>query len=262
MKIFVNGKKREIAQPKVSDNFAENELVLIAGVTVEREYLLHENENITVVSKSDVPTPQIIQLLLEERHGKRVQEKISKAKVSICGLGGLGSHIATMLCRLGVGKMVLIDFDTVDLTNLNRQNYFLQDVGKSKTEALANQLKNINPFVELSLHNEKMTPSNCVSLIEDCDFVVEAFDKAETKAMLVNTILEKTDKTVVASNGMAGYGSSNDIETKKIGKRLYLAGDMKTDIEFGKGLMAPRVVLCASHQANIILRLIIGIKEI
>ena len=200
---------------------------------------------------------------LIERHGIKIYQKLKNSKVAIAGLGGLGSNVAVSLARAGVGKLLLIDFDNVDVTNLNRQQYFIKDIGRAKTDALTEIIKNINPVVEIDSQNIKVTEENASKIFKGYELVCECFDKAENKAMLINTLLTETENTtVISATGMAGYGSSNTILTKKINNRLYICGDGVSGIEQGLGLMAPRVGICAMHQANMALRFLLGIKEI
>ena len=194
---------------------------------------------------------------LEERHGKELQNKISSSTIAICGLGGLGSNIAIMLARAGVGKLILIDFDKVDITNLHRQQYKPGQIGMYKTEALSCNLKEIAPYVELEIHTSYMDESNYSEILGSADIICEAFDSAEEKAKLVNFVLsEMSTKYIVAASGMAGLGSSNSIKTRKVSTHFYLCGDEKSDVEDGIGLVASRVSVCASHQANMVLRII------
>lgn len=200
---------------------------------------------------------------LIERHGKEVFKKLKNSSIAIAGLGGLGSNTAISLARAGVGKVLLVDFDSVDITNLNRQQYFIEDIGKRKTDALYAIIRKINPVIKIETLNLKVTEENAAEIFRGYNLVCECFDKAENKAMLINTLLTKTDDTVVISaSGMAGYSSSNIIETKKINDRLYICGDGISGIEKGLGLFAPRVGICAMHQANMALRILLGIKEI
>lgn len=200
-----------------------------------------------------------IQEALIERHGEEIQKKLDQASVAIAGLGGLGSNIAYFLARTGIKKLHLIDFDVVDLTNLNRQQYGIRHLGMKKTEALKEQLLEINPYMEIKTHFGKVTEENLLELLKDEDIICEAFDQPEAKAMLVNGVLEHfPDKMLAAASGMAGYGNSNAIQTKKVFGNFYLCGDGVTDIADGMGLMAPRVAICAAHQANIIVEYIIN----
>lgn len=200
---------------------------------------------------------------LIERHGQEVFEKLSKACVGIAGLGGLGSNIAMMLARSGVGRLLLIDFDKVDPGNLNRQHYMLSHLGIKKTEAIKSQILQANPFIHLDTLDTYITAENAPDIFSGCDLVCEAFDKAENKAELINSLLLHCPETLVISgSGMAGYASSNTIQTKRVFSRLYLCGDEVSGIESGDCLMAPRVQICAAHEANMALRLLLGIKEV
>jgi len=194
-----------------------------------------------------------------QRHGEVAVQKLQNACVGIAGLGGLGSHIAFSLARMGVGKLVLADFDRVDVTNLHRQQYFVEQVGLLKTEALADTLRKIDPWIQLELYPVRLTPENLPTIFGSCSVLCEAFDKAEEKAMLLETVLtELSDITIVSGSGMAGTGSVNEIQTRKAMNRLYLCGDGKTDVEEYGSLFASRVAVCAGHQAHMVLRLLLG----
>ncbi len=208
-------------------------------------------------------TKQEMMNALEERVGKELQSKFAGAAVAVCGLGGLGSNIAIALARAGIGKLNLIDFDKVDLTNLNRQQYTVLQLGKYKTEALRDTLKEIAPYLEVSINTVRITEENAEDLLKDADIICEAFDKAEEKAMLVNCVLECfPDKYLVAASGMAGLSSANSIKTRKITKHFYLCGDEVSDVSDNIGLVSSRVLVCAAHQAHMILRLIAGETEV
>ena len=194
---------------------------------------------------------------LNDRHGIEFQEKISSTTVAVCGLGGLGSNIAIALARASIGKLILIDFDKVDITNLHRQQYKANQIGMCKTEALQNNLKEINPYLETKIHTICLDESNAKDVLADADIICEAFDNAEAKANIVNFVLsEMPDKYIVAASGMAGLDSANLIKTRKVSKRFYLCGDEVSDIKDGIGLVSTRVMLCAAHQAHTVLRII------
>lgn len=194
---------------------------------------------------------------LEIRHGKSLNEKFSKSTVAICGLGGLGSNIAISLARAGIGKLILIDFDIVDITNLHRQQYKANQVGEQKTTALSNNLREIAPYISLEIKNTKIDEDNLEELLLGADIVCEAVDVAETKAMIANEVLtHMPDKYLVAASGMAGIGSPNEIITRKITKKLYISGDGVSDVKNSIGLVSPRVMICAAHQALTVLRII------
>lgn len=210
-----------------------------------------------------MPTREEMQQALEERHGKELQAKFSKARVAICGLGGLGSNIAISLARAGVGRLHLIDFDEVDITNMNRQQYYVNQIGVPKTEALAQNLKQIAPYIEVTTDQVKVTADNLKVLLWEDDIICEAFDKADQKAMLVNGVLTSfPEKYLVAGSGMAGLDSGNLIQTKRKMKHFYIAGDDVSDVNAGLGLVAPRVMLCAAHQALMVLRLLAGEEDV
>ena len=200
---------------------------------------------------------------LNERHSPEKQSLLSSAHVAVAGLGGLGSHVAYALARIGVGYLHLIDFDVVDITNLNRQQYFIRHIGMYKTDALKSLLLDINPYLDIRTDCVKVTEENLETLFQNDPIVCEACDRPEAKAMLVNGILEKfPEKKLVSATGMAGYGSSNTITTKRLMKNFYLCGDRVTEPTYGNGLMAPRVAVCAAHEANMITRLILGEEEV
>ena len=177
--------------------------------------------------------------------------------VAICGLGGLGSNIAIALARAGVGKLILIDFDRVDITNLHRQQYKATQIGMHKTDALSENLREINPYIMLEAHTERITEDNLLTLLKDADIICEAFDDAECKAMLTNTVLtEMRDKYLVAASGLAGLYDANRIKTRKVTSKFYLCGDEKSDVADGIGLVSSRVMICAAHQAHTVLRIL------
>ena len=195
---------------------------------------------------------------LLKRNVKGTSEKLKEAKVCILGLGGLGSNVAVLLARSGIGFLKLVDFDTVEASNLNRQQYRISHINMKKVEALKSIIKEINPFVEVDILDIKVSKENIHSIVGDIEIVVEAFDRAETKAMLMEELLTNTNKIVVSASGMAGLGSANEIVTRKIRNNFYLIGDNYSDYEEYLGIMSTRVMICAAHQANMVLRLILG----
>ena len=204
-----------------------------------------------------IPTKEEWNKALYERHGEDVQKKFSAATIALCGLGGLGSNIAISLARAGIGKLILIDFDKVDITNLHRQQYKANQIDMDKTDALSENLKEIAPYIGIESHTVRITEDNAVELLKDADIICEAFDNAECKAMLTNLILETMpNKFLVAASGMAGFGSANSIRTRKITSRFYLCGDEESDVQSEGSLVSSRVMLCAAHQAHTVLRIL------
>ena len=197
---------------------------------------------------------------LLKRNVKGVSKKIKETRVCILGLGGLGSNVAILLARAGIGYLKLVDFDVVEASNLNRQQYRISHIGMKKTEAIKTIIKEINPFVEIETLDIKVDRENIYSIVGDIEIVVEAFDRAETKAMVIEELLTNKNKIVVSASGMSGLGSANEIITRKVRNNFYLIGDNYSDYEEYSGIMSTRVMLCAAHQANMVLRLILGEK--
>jgi sulfur carrier protein ThiS adenylyltransferase len=184
---------------------------------------------------------------------------VKGSTVGIAGLGGLGSQVAIALARIGVGTLILADYDVVEPSNLNRQQYFIQQIGMPKVDAIRENLEKVNPYVRAITHHTVISPENVQKIFGNADIVVEAFDRAEEKAMLINAISESMpDKYIVAASGVAGYGDNNAIKTTKFSSKIFIVGDQKTPAGPGVGLMAPRVGIAAHHQANMVLRLILG----
>ena len=207
-------------------------------------------------------TREEIQEALRERHTNQIQDRLEQGKVAVAGLGGLGSNVAFSLARIGVGHLHLIDFDRVDISNLNRQQYLMRHIGMYKTEALKENLLKINPYLDIHTDCVKVEEGNVRELLAEDRYICEAFDKAENKAMLVNTVLEYfPEKYLVAASGMAGFGESNRIRTRKVTEHFYLCGDGTSDAEEGICLTAARAALCAAHQANLIVSLILENKS-
>ena len=196
---------------------------------------------------------------LAERHGAVRQEKFSRGRVAICGLVGLGSRVAELLTRAGVGYLRLLDFDRLEPTDLNRQWYFMEQLGMYKAEALAENLRRITPYVELDVHVVRITEENFSSLLKDVDVVVEAFDTAACKAMLVNGVREKLPHCpLVAASGMAGFASANSMRVRRLSDNFYLCGDGRSDVHAGDGLYGARVNICSAQEALTVLQLLAG----
>lgn len=200
------------------------------------------------------------------RISQEAYDKLKQGKVAVAGLGGLGSNISLMLARCGVGELHLIDFDEVDLSNVHRQAYYLRHVGKKKTEALAEMISQINPYVKLRLDDTRVTRECAAELFRGDEIICEAFDRAETKAMLMEEFLmsEKlrgAGKKLVSGSGLAGFASANTIRTRKIFPCVYQCGDGVSDSGNGLALTSARVMVCAAHQANMVLRLLLGEEE-
>lgn len=241
----------------------EDRVVILDGYQSNEDLPLHSEAVVAVIEKGELPPEDCLEELLCARHTPGVHEKVKKARVAVAGLGGLGSNIALSLARTGVGTLHLVDFDVVEPSNLNRQQYRISHLGLAKAEALKQEIAEVNPFVRVEAETLRVTEENAPALFKEDPIVCEAFDNPEAKAMLVNTLLTQCpEKTLVAASGMAGYGSGNRIKTRRIMENFYLCGDEETEARAGCGLMAPRVAICAGHQANAVLRAILGKKDV
>lgn len=203
---------------------------------------------------------------ISKRNSPEVNDKLRDSHVVIFGAGGLGSNLATMLARVGVGRLTIIDFDEVEYSNLNRQYYFLTDIGKKKVYAIKEHIENINPSVKVDVINSDVTEENIediFSRIMDGSVICECFDKSDAKMMIFEKVMElnssdENELKLVMGSGMAGVGNSNEMRVVKFGEDVYICGDQKTEAGIEHGVMAPRVVLCAALQANTALSILTG----
>jgi len=235
------------------------DLIIYNGFPITSDSPLKQGDEIVFIQKGKIPSSEEFECLMMARHTPGIHQKIKKSVVGIAGLGGLGSAIAIALARVGVGRLILVDFDVVEPSNLNRQQYFVHQVGMAKVEALQKNIAAINPYVRVQTHQEKLDRNNGERIFQEAEVVVEAFDRAEEKAMLINIVSEKMpDKYIVAASGVAGYGDSNEIKTVRFSSKIFIVGDQRTAAQPGVGLMAPRVGIVAHHQANAVLRILLG----
>lgn len=233
------------------------DVIIVNGHLVDNSITLNENDRVTLIKKGEVPKYEELESLMISRHTPNIHKSIKNGKVLVLGLGGLGSNIAISLARIGVGELILADFDVVEPSNLNRQQYFISDIGSYKTDALKSSIKNINPFINIKTVNKVIDSSNIIDF-KDVDIIIEAFDNPKYKAEIANTVLTKMrDKYLIASSGMAGFYDSNIIKTKKIRDKFYICGDEINEAKQGDGLMAPRVAICANHMSNLALQILV-----
>jgi sulfur carrier protein ThiS adenylyltransferase len=185
--------------------------------------------------------------------------ELKNAVVGIAGLGGLGSNVGVALTRLKVGKLILVDFDVIEESNLTRQNYFANQIGRHKVDASLENFRRINPEADLEGYKVRLTPEKITKVFKDCHVIAECFDRADQKQMIVETVLTKMkDVVVVTVSGLAGYGRSNEIVTRRISDRLMLVGDTVSGTGPGVPLTAPRVGIAAYHQANAITEVLLN----
>jgi len=264
MLIYLNEKQLEVDNHlclfELRNRHKKNsDLLIINGYPTSTDQELSHGDQVIMIRRGESPSAEELESLMMARHTPGVQQKIKRGKVGIAGVGGLGSSVAIALVRIGIGQLNIVDFDVVEPSNLNRQQYFIDQIGTPKVIALKENLRRINPASDINIFNQKVVPENIAEFFGEVDILVEAFDTAEQKAMLTNYFLRNfPDKFLVAASGIAGYESSNTIRTTRVTEKFYLCGDGVSAAEPGRGLMAPRVGIAAHHQANTVLQLLLN----
>lgn len=260
MKIFLNERSIDVdggisLYELRSTEKPDADVLIYNGAAVAEDIVLCDGDAVNLIKRGEIPPAAELEALMVSRHTPGVHARIKSATVGIAGLGGLGSAVAVALARIGIGRMVLADFDVVEPSNLNRQQYFIDQLGMKKSEALSANLKRINPYVDYQAHGIRVVPDNIETLFGEVDVMVEAFDRADQKAMLMQHF---KGAPLVAASGLAGYGPGETIGVRRMGKQIYIVGDLETGAAPGCGLMAPRVGIAAHMQANMVLRLLLG----
>ena len=239
----------------------EADVLVWNGYPMSEDRSLADGDVVVLIQRGEVPASEELEALLVARHTPGVHRRLKAACIGIAGCGGLGSNVALSLARVGIGKLVLADFDVVVPSNLNRQQYFVEQIGRYKVDALQDTLARANPFVRVTVHRVELTPINIPVIFAECDVIVEAFDRADMKVMIVETVMTRLPgRPLIVGSGMAGYGRSNAIQTVNEGV-LYICGDGVSEARPGRGLMAPRVGIAANHQANCVLELLLGEEQ-
>jgi sulfur carrier protein ThiS adenylyltransferase len=192
---------------------------------------------------------------------QEISKHLGKFRVGIAGAGGLGSNCAAALARCGIGTIVIADFDLVETSNLNRQYYFNDQVGMAKTDAIRENLYRINPSINLEVHNIKLTSASIPLIFAGCDVIVEAFDQASEKEMLIETVQERMpDIPLIVGSGMAGWGKTDLLKCKKVDDHLYICGDQSSEVSEELPCIAPRVGIVSGMQANLVIEILL-LKE-
>lgn len=244
----------------VRANFKRDaDVCIVNGFPARDDHALAEGDRVVLIRRGEVPVAEELEALLVARHTPGVYERVRSACVGVAGVGGLGSAVAIALARTGVGRLVIADHDVVEPSNLNRQQYFVDQIGAPKVHALAATVSRVNPNVVVVTHQTRVEPANVAQLFGEVDVMVEAFDGAPAKAMFVEAFrLARPRVPIVTASGVAGFGPATDIRTRRVGRDLYVVGDEASAAAIGSGLMAPRVGVAAHHQANAVLRLLLG----
>jgi sulfur carrier protein ThiS adenylyltransferase len=191
-----------------------------------------------------------------------IRSHLGNFRVGIAGAGGLGSNCAVALARSGVGMLVIADFDIVEPANLNRQYYFSDQVGMAKVVALQENIRRINPSTIVSIHNTRLNVRNIPTVFKGCDVIVEAFDQASEKEMLIETVQEEMPGIpLIIGSGMAGWGRTDLLKCKKADDFLYVCGDESSEVSEELPCLAPRVGIVSNMQANQVIEILL-MKEI
>ena len=259
--LALGDKESEIYKFLEKFNATEPDIFIVDGFAIKEDSELKDGSNVVFIRRGVMPEREVLRSMIASRNSPELNLALSKAVIGVAGLGGLGSNIALSLARVGVKKLVLADFDVVEPSNLNRQQYFVRHIGMQKPQALKELINDVNPFVEVETHDIFLDEKNVASVFSECEILCEAFDNVAGKAMILNEAgASLKDKKIIGASGMAGYFSSNLIKTIKFAKNVYLCGDLTNEAKIGQGLMAPRVAICANHEANLAIRLLMGLE--
>ncbi|WP_462182016.1 sulfur carrier protein ThiS adenylyltransferase ThiF [Campylobacter concisus] len=259
--LALGDKESEIYKFLEKFNATEPDIFIVDGFAIKEDSELKDDSNVVFIRRGVMPEREVLRAMIASRNSPELNLALSKAVIGVAGLGGLGSNIALSLARVGVKKLVLADFDVVEPSNLNRQQYFVRHIGLKKTQALKELINDVNPFVEVETHDIILDEKNVASVFGECEILCEAFDNVAGKAMILNEAgASLKEKKIIGASGMAGYFSSNLIKTIKFAKNVYLCGDLTNEAKIGQGLMAPRVAICANHEANLAIRLLMGLE--
>lgn len=235
----------------------EADVLILNGFPAGPTTVLKEGDRAVLIRRGEFPQAHELEALMVARHTPDVHARMKQARVGIAGLGGLGSNVAISLARMGVGTLILADFDVVEPSNLNRQQFAIEHLGIPKTDAMMRILRTVNPYLSVMTHTVVLDRSNIPKIFADAHVLVECFDRPDAKAMLIETAAEFLPHTyIVGASGLAGYGQSNTIQSVKLGEKIFMVGDFTTAAEPGRGLMAPRVSIAAGHQANLAVSLL------
>ena len=234
------------------------DVMLQNGFPRDGDTLLRDGDRVIFIKRGEVPPAEELEALMAARHTPGIHARLKQGIVGIAGLGGLGSTVAIALARVGVGTLILADFDVVEPSNLNRQQYDMDHIGMPKTAAMAAVLNRINPYLTVCPHQVMLDSNNIPTIFRDVMVLIECFDLADQKAMLVESASEGLPNAfIIGGSGVAGFGDSNRIQTTRVGEKLFVSGDLATAAAPGRGLMAPRVGIAACHQANLAVNLIL-----
>ncbi|MBF0501269.1 MAG: sulfur carrier protein ThiS adenylyltransferase ThiF [Candidatus Riflebacteria bacterium] len=263
MNVFVNEKKTAVPDGSSvaelvsrykpdADIFVKNGFLTTPGESMK------EGDRLVLIRRGEVPAPEDLEALISARHTPGIMSKLKKATIGIAGCGGLGSTSAISLARIGIGRLIIVDFDVVEPSNLNRQQFFIDQIGRPKVEALRETIARINPAISVVAHAVKLDATNIPTIFRSVDVLVEAFDRADQKAMLVETVSRTLPGLpLILGLGMAGWGGNDILKTRHL-ENWHICGDSNTEAAASVGLMAPRVGIVANMQANQVMEVLLG----
>ncbi|MDX9785810.1 MAG: sulfur carrier protein ThiS adenylyltransferase ThiF [Desulfobacterales bacterium] len=238
------------------------DVLILNGAPCAPETILQAGDHVVLIQRGEIPSREDLESLMVARHTPGVHDVMKRAVVGIAGLGGLGSHVAVSLARMGVGTLIMADFDVVEPSNLNRQQYFVEHIGCYKTDAMVTILEKINPYLKVIPHRVLLNRENIPVIFQSARIVIECFDRAEQKVLLIETVSERLpDALIITASGLAGYGDNNSIQTRKLADSVYVVGDLVSAAAPGRGLMAPRVSITAGQQANLAVSLLMDVEK-
>lgn len=235
------------------------DVFILNSFPVESHCSLCEGDRLVLIAKGKRPGVNELESMLAARHTVGVYEKLKNSSVAIAGVGGLGSHAAVTLARMGVGKITIVDYDVVEPSNLNRQVYSISQLGMKKVDALKATLIGINPYLEIEAVDRYVEDQNIAKIFNGYNVIIEGFDLAENKALFISAVLTRLpDSFIIGASGIAGYCSASSFTSKRIGKMCVIIGDFEREATLGEGLMASRVSIAGNIQANIAIRYLLG----
>jgi sulfur carrier protein ThiS adenylyltransferase len=226
------------------------------------DIILEDKDICSLIKQGEIPTPMEMEFNLKARHGAHTLKILRQSTVGIMGLGGLGSAVAISLVKIGIGKLIISDYDIVVLSNIHRQQYFIDQIGEKKTQALKKTLVRINPFVTVTTVDTRLSKESIPTIFANVDVLVECFDKPEMKATALRTAMTNMKGTrYIGSSGIAGFDSGNTIVSREIRPGVYIVGDNQSDSAAEGSLLATRVGIAAHHQAHQAVRMLLGLDK-
>jgi sulfur carrier protein ThiS adenylyltransferase len=264
MRVTVNGKQTRVADGTTlhaiaRDRHPRTHVAVLNGLVRSEDALLRDGDDVVLLARAPRPPDGELRAALAARNAPGVSARLGSSTVGIAGCGGLGSNLAVILARCGVGTLVVVDPDVVEPANLNRQHFLLDQLGMPKVAAVAELAARIHPFVRVRPVFGRIEPGNVRETFAGCDVIAECFDAAAEKAATARAVRRSLPGVpLVAVSGIAGCGDANDIVTREAMAGMHVVGDGRSDVADGRGIMAPRVLVAAGHQANRIVQLLLG----